>query len=482
MKHVSVNKNIIFNILKSFMGIVFPIISFPYAARVLGVEKIGLVNYCNTIIGYFILLSGLGINIYATREGVKYRDSKELLSRFTKEILLINILSTLTSYAILFVLVVCTDLRKNAVLLCICSMSIVFTTFQIEWLFQIMEQFTYISIRSIVFQAVSFIILVIFVKNPNDYLIYAIINVFASCGNFWLNIIKSCQYVDWKLRCRLTPQKHIKPILVIFGISVSASIYLNLDIVMIGSIRNTTEVGLYSSGVRLVTVIKTLLSSVSMALLPRLSYLKKNKFEQEYKDYILKYSNYLFMIAIPASVGIIILRKEIIILFAGAAFIDAAFICCILAINMIFSVIDGMLYNQLFLPANKEHCACVATVCGAICNLILNIIFIPRYGYIAASITTLVSEIIVFGLLISFGKKIFDVSMMFKYVPHYILASVSIYIIGAIGNRYITNIWVKIVFIVILSVLAYFEALFMLKNKYIYEVYSVIRQRIKNMI
>ncbi|MDY2588689.1 MAG: oligosaccharide flippase family protein, partial [Agathobacter sp.] len=212
MKHVSVNKNIIFNILKSFMGIVFPIISFPYAARVLGVEKIGLVNYCNTIIGYFILLSGLGINIYATREGVKYRDSKELLSRFTKEILLINILSTLTSYAILFVLVVCTDLRKNAVLLCICSMSIVFTTFQIEWLFQIMEQFTYISIRSIVFQAVSFIILVMFVKNPNDYLIYAIINVFASCGNFWLNIIKSCQYVDWKLRCRLTPQKHIKPI------------------------------------------------------------------------------------------------------------------------------------------------------------------------------------------------------------------------------------------------------------------------------
>ena len=88
MPQKSLKKNAIYNFIKCFMNVIFPVISFPYASRILMPDGIGAINFANSIIEYFIMLAGLGISTYATREAAKIRDNKDELTKFTKEIIL----------------------------------------------------------------------------------------------------------------------------------------------------------------------------------------------------------------------------------------------------------------------------------------------------------------------------------------------------------------------------------------------------------
>ena len=138
------------------MGIIFPIITFPYASRILLPEGIGKVNFANSIIGYFSLLASLGIGTYATREAAKIRDDKLLLKKFVKEILFINFISTLISYILFFMVLFFVpklfDYRK---LLLICSLTILFNTLGINWFYSAIEEYTYITTRTIFFQIIK---------------------------------------------------------------------------------------------------------------------------------------------------------------------------------------------------------------------------------------------------------------------------------------------------------------------------------------
>ena len=97
----SVVKNAILNILKTLLSIIFPLITFPYVSRVLGVENLGKVNFANSIVSYFALLAALGISTYSVREGSRLRDNKDKLENLVKEIFSINIVSTLIVYILI---------------------------------------------------------------------------------------------------------------------------------------------------------------------------------------------------------------------------------------------------------------------------------------------------------------------------------------------------------------------------------------------
>ena len=183
----SISKNFIFNLLKTLMSIIFPLITFPYASRILGVDNLGKVQYCNSIISYFSLISTLGISIYAVREGSKYKDSPSKLNKFCKEILLINSISTAFAYTVFCIFMIFFFKYSYYMLMIVCSFTLFFNTYSIEWLYQIKEDYKYISIRAFVIQIISLLFLFIFVKTPSDYVKYAFIYIISSSGNFIFN-------------------------------------------------------------------------------------------------------------------------------------------------------------------------------------------------------------------------------------------------------------------------------------------------------
>ena len=97
MKEKKISVNLIFSALKTLMGVLFPLITFPYATRILGPEYIGKIDYAFANVSYFALIGAFGISGYAVREGAKYRDSRKKISEFVGEMLAINLVTVVVA-------------------------------------------------------------------------------------------------------------------------------------------------------------------------------------------------------------------------------------------------------------------------------------------------------------------------------------------------------------------------------------------------
>ena len=221
MKNIKVN--MLINSLKSLLSILFPLITFPYVSRVLGVENIGKYNYATSIVSYFVFFAGLGIFNYAIREGSRIKDDKEKIQKFSSEIFTINLLSSTIAYVLL---IICMFLFHKLLnyydLLIILSLPIILNAIGKEWYFTIYEEYGYLTIRYIVFQIITLILMFLFVKQKGDYITYAIITVVASSGANVLNYLKIRKKVNIKLTLNVI---HLKPILYFFASSLAVFIY-----------------------------------------------------------------------------------------------------------------------------------------------------------------------------------------------------------------------------------------------------------------
>ena len=140
MKKKSLSVNAFLNGLRSVLNLIFRLITFPYVSRVLSVEGIGIFNFSNIYVGYFLLIAGLGVATYAVREGAKYRDNKELLSKFASQVITINIYSTIIAYVLLLLsLIIFKSLHTYVFAILIFSLQMVFTTVGTEWVYTIYE-------------------------------------------------------------------------------------------------------------------------------------------------------------------------------------------------------------------------------------------------------------------------------------------------------------------------------------------------------
>lgn len=451
----SLKANYFFSVLKTVMTFLFPIVTFPYATRVLGVSNLGIVSYCSSLMGYFGLFATLGTAIYATREGAKLRHDKEQLTKFSKEIFTINFISTVIVYiAFLFMLFFATE-EKYFMVMLLSSLGLWFSLLQVEWLYQIEEEFSYISIREMAFQVISLILLFTWVKTKEDYVKYAFIQTIAGGGSCFLNILNARKYVSWKKRCKLELKKHMKPILTIFGISAASSIYINMDTVMLKWMHSEYEVGLYTAAVKMNGMVKSLVNSLSVILLPRLSNYLGTEKKDEYKKLIKNGFSINMGIAIPSAVGLFMIAEYVILLFSGNDYLGAITASRLLSINLIFAIIDGMIYYQIMLPHRLDKQACAGTIVGALTNLVLNFCFIPKYGINGAAFATVLSELFVFAVFSMLLSKTINVFHLLSEVPRIVCACVPIVGVCLLVLKYIQAPIVGSFVAVVSSVIVY---------------------------
>ena len=186
----SVRKNALLNSLRVVLSIAFPLITYPYVTRILQAENLGKVNFASSTMSYFSLLAVLGLTSYAGREGIKYRDDRIELNLFCSELLTLNICTTIFSYICLGLTIIFIPSFQNyRDLLLIYSITILFSTLGMEWIYTIFEDYAYITKRSVVFQIISVILMFIFVRKKSDFYNYAAINVLASVGSNIFNFV-----------------------------------------------------------------------------------------------------------------------------------------------------------------------------------------------------------------------------------------------------------------------------------------------------
>lgn len=319
MKNKSLGLNAFLNGLRSVLNIIFPIITFPYVSRVLSVGELGKYNWSSSFVSYFLLIAGLGITTYVVREGTKFRNDRNEISAFASQVFSINVFSTIISYILLFLCVlIFPKVQSYSTCIYIFSIQIVFTTLGTEWIYSIFEEYTYITVRSIVFKILSVVMLFIFVRSKGDYLNYVGITVFSAVGSNILNYLHARKFCTIKFTIKIDWKDHLKPILVIFASSVATTIYLSLDTTLLGLINSNYVVGIYSVSTKMYNIVKQLIAAVLTVTIPRFALLWGRHRYREYRNLLLQVSNVLALISIPEAVGVYMLALQIVVLLSSA--------------------------------------------------------------------------------------------------------------------------------------------------------------------
>lgn len=449
-------KNIFFNSIRTFLNIGFPLITFPYVTRILSPNGLGTYDFNKSIVSYFILIAGLGISQYAVREGSKKKDNLEEFQKFCGQVFSINILSTIFSYIFLFVcMYFLAQTSDDNYLILIFSIQIIFNLLSVEWIFIISEDFKYIAIRSFIIQVISLILLFLFIKKETDYIKYAMITVFSTGISSIFNIIHSRTIVKLHYNFHVKDlKKHIKSIFILFFNNVASVIYISSDTTIIGLISGSYYVGIYSTAVKIYTIVKQITNTVLMTTIPRLASLNEKNYD-EYKKLLNRVFEMMFILIVPSSLGLIMLREQIVLIIAGSNYLESIVSLTILSICLLFAVISGFFVHGVLLVNNREHVILKITVVSALINIFLNILLVPYFRENGAALATLISEITIaiWGLYSS--RDIYKIQLSKKCLFSVSLGCFFIFCICSLVLIVISNLILQMSLCILLSILSY---------------------------
>lgn len=466
----SIKRNIVFNVIRNGSSLFFPLLSFAYISRVLGADGIGKINFSKVIIEYFLVIAALGIRSYGIREAAKIRDDRERLSRLVQEILIINLCSVCVSYVLLTILMTCIEkFIEYRTCLLIQSSIILFNQIGCEWLYEAIEEYPYITIRTFLFQSFSLLLTFVFVKNAGDYKKYIFIWALCECGNGILNFLILKKYINIRKKYKYRIRDHLPNILSLFVFTFSNNIYANIDIVMLGFMELPYQVGTYSVAIKIIKISTGLITAIGGVFMPRISYYLENGKSERICLIVQKVLDLMFMLAIPMVVGIALLRKEIIFIFCGKEYMGAASALLILVLIGVITPVYTFINQSIFITYKKECYMYMATGVALTSNICFNLVLIPIWHIDGAAIATMLAEILGALTAVFLAHKLVALKGGCKNLLFYVGATIPEAITILISYLIIENIVLRILFSIIAGALFYFATLYILKKEILLE-------------
>ena len=404
----SVKVNYILNLINTGTQMLFPLITFPYVCRVIEADGIGQINFFQSIISYISLFTCLGIPMYAIREIARDRSDVVQMNRTAMEILLLHSMLTLVGYAIVAILCLTVpQIQVNIPLFLILSLTIFFTAIGCEWFYQGIEDFKYITIRGLIIKTVSVVLLFIFVKSKTDLLYYGCYTVFGVLGGNIFNFFRLRKYIHREniIFSELHIKRHIKPVLKVFSFSVVTSIYLQLNTVLLGFLKNALAVGYFAAATKVMQMLLTMSACLGSVMMPRASHLIAENKEDEFSRLIQKSYDFTLAIALPMTIGLIFCAPSLITALCGVKFEHSILPSQIIAPIILMVAISNVFGIQVLFPKGKINIVTLCCGIGAVADLILNLCLIPFFSYIGTSIAYLGAEVATTVSMYFIGRK-----------------------------------------------------------------------------
>ena len=437
-KEKSLKKNFCMNAILTMSQFIFPLITFPYVSRILLAEGTGKVSFATSIISYFAMFAQLGIPTYGIRACAQVRNDKKKLSKTAQEIFIINIIMSILAYIVFFI-ALCNvpRLKDEKTLLIIVSATIFFNAIGLEWLYKALEQYTYITIRSVIFKFIALIAMFLLIHQQSDYIIYGAISIFASSASNIFNFFNVHKYISLRPVGEYNFKQHLKAVSVFFALSCAATIYVNLDTVMLGFMKTNVDVGYYNAAVKIKTILVSIVTSLGTVLLPRASYYVEHGLKEDFYRITKKAINFVFLVATPLMLYFMFFAKEGIFFLSGNTYGGAIVPMQIIMPTLFFIGLTNIMGMQILVPLGKENIVLYSEIVGAVVDLAINYILIPKYASAGAAIGTLVAEIAVWIVQYIYLRK--QIKDAYKNVRYGIL-------ILALFLGSIASLWVKKVF------------------------------------
>ena len=397
MKIRSVKFNFILNMILTVSTLLFPLITFPYVSRVLLVEANGKLAFAASVMNYFTMAASLGLPTYGVRVCAKVREDKDKLSKTVQELLIINVIVTAVTFAVFVASIwIVPEFAEEKPLFLIYAVGMVLTSMGAAWFYSALEQYVYITVCSVAFKLLSVIMMFLWVKSPDDYIIYGAISMIAGSGSYVLNLINLRKFVSFKKKWTYNFRQHIKPIVIFFAMSAAISVYTNLDVVMLRFMKGNEEVGYYNAGIKVKTILVTVITSLGTVLLPRLSYYVQKEEKNAFYNMVGKAVNFVVLLGVPLMLYFMIYARESILFLAGEEYLKGAVIPMVILMPTVLLIgLSNITGIQVLTPQNQEKKVLYSILWGAAIDFLLNLVLIPRYSSSGAAFATLMAELVV---------------------------------------------------------------------------------------
>lgn len=458
--------------------LILPIVTTPYISRVLGAEKVGIYSFTISIVTYFSLFGTLGVSLYGQREIAYARENKSKRKKTFFEIIFFRFITMSLSIAVyFFVFARNNEYQEYYQILLLYLLA---AAFDISWFFQGMEEFKKTVTRNVIVRIISVCCIFLFVKTQEDLSKYLLIYSLADfLGNLslWLYLPKYFKGVEIK---HLNIRRHMIPIVLLFIPQIAIKLYNIVDRTMIGyMIAEKSELGNYEEAYKLINVLFTVVSSLSIVMVPRIASVFASGDKKKLNDYIIKSFRFTFFLAFPMMMGIITISKEFVPIFLGEGYDKVAIIINILAPMLVLCGITNVIGTQYLLPTKRQKEYTLSILGGLIVNIVLNLVAISFYGAIGAAVATTISQLVVACVQIYYVKREISIKRVLKSGKKYGIVSVVMLVfcigIGMIVPNGIASVIAK----VMVGVVVYFFMLIALGDKYVYEIRDMVIRKLK---
>lgn len=440
----SLKKNLAYNVAYQILVIILPLITAPYVSRVLGADGLGTYSYIFSIVTYFGLFGMLGIANHGNRSVALVRDNRQKVSEAFSNTYIIQLCTTVIALLLYFLFIYCW-FSGDKTIAYIESIIVLSYVLDITWFFFGLEQFAVTVTRNAIIKIATVVAIFIFVRSREDLWIYALI---MSCGMLfsqiylWLRIRK---YADFCKPSWSQIKSNIKPVLMLFIPAIAYSIYKLLDKVMLGAMSSMSQVGLFDNAEKIINIPSSLITAFGTVMMPRITVLLGTGDEHRI-SYLNKISvRYFTLLVVGAAFGLAGICNVLAPVYFGSEFVGSAPIIAGLGFSLIFVTWANVIRTQYLIPNKLDKPYVISSVIGALANLAVNIILIPKFAGIGAMIGTIIAEFTVFFVQLILVRRSFPMSQYLQPVlflfPIGMIMFAVVYWIGAyMGNTIITLI------------------------------------------
>ena len=474
-----ITKNYIFSLGYQLILIIAPIVTAPYLARTILNDGIGLYSYAYSYATYFILLGALGFIYYAQREMAKVKNDKYETSKLFWEIVILRLLAVLTSLAIYLPLAI-TNVFDNWTLMMILTIDVASVCLDVTFYFHGQEKFGIVMLVGALAKILNIVCIFLLVKGPNDVWKYTLsqsVFVFFNAALLWPFLIKKISFVK---PTELRLFKHMKPVLFLFIPTIAISIYRTLDKTLIGLMCPGNEQnGYYENSEKIIRVALTVITSLGSVMISRNADLIKKGDNEKFMENISNAIRFVFLLSIPMIIGVFLVADQFVPFFYGDGFEPVSNLMKVYSFVFLFVGISNVLGLQYLIVCKRDFQYIISIVIGAVSNLCLNLILIPKYGAMGATIGTIAAEFIIMLMMIIFtAKDIKYLRIIGSSYKYFISGAI---LVGAgIGMYFLFPHRTLFMFIeILICIVLYFAVLILLRDSFMKLIFSFLKDKFR---
>lgn len=471
---MKVIKNYLYNATYQMFILLVPFVTIPYLSRVLGPTGIGINSYTNSIIQLFILLGGLGTNLYGSRQVAFARDKKSELTQVFYEVTIFRLISFLIIFFLFGVFLLFSGEYKIFYLAQ--SISILAALLDVAWFFMGLENFAITVLRNIIVKVTTLIFIFIFVRKPSDLMIYILIVSFSLVlGNLTLlpSLKRYIGYPDWK---NLHIRKYFWPAILLFVPQVSTQVYVLLNKTLLGLMINVRVSGYFDHSDKIIKMILAIVTATGTVMMPHVANAFAKGKHDDTKRYLYESFSFVSALSVPMMFGLIAVANKFVPLFFTNKFIDVVPIMMLESFVILMIAWNNVLGTQYLLPTDQTKYFIQSVILGTLFNCLVDIPFIIFWNAEGAAVATVLSELLVFGYQLWAVRYQISFRYLFEDSYKYFSAGLIMFVLVFVLDRKLNNSWISIVLEILLGILIYLILLILFKAKIVDRAKNMMRK------